>query len=63
MNTLIRKSLILLSVAGFALSVGACRTMHGVGEDVETVGEKVQKEADQHTGEDDNMDNREHDQP
>ena len=63
MNTLIRKSMILLSVGAFALSVGACRTIHGAAEDVETVTHKVQKEADQHTGEDDNMDNREHDQP
>jgi len=49
------------AVAGFAVSVGACKTMHGIGEDTEIVGEKIQKEADQHTKDDDNQDNRAHD--
>lgn len=62
MNTNIRKISMLLLVATFALSLGACKTMHGIGEDTEKLGEKVQKEADQHTEDDDNNDNREHDQ-
>ncbi|MBL0029574.1 MAG: entericidin [Rhodanobacteraceae bacterium] len=61
MNTNIRKSFLILLVAGFAVSVGACKTMHGIGEDTEIVGEKIQKEADQHTKDDDNQDNRAHD--
>lgn len=62
MNTRIRTSLLILLVAAFAVSASACKTMHGIGEDTEIVGEKIQKEADQHTESDDNQDNREHDQ-
>lgn len=54
MNTIIRKSMILLSVAAFVFSASACRTIRGAGEDVEVAAEKVQKEADQHIDEDNN---------
>lgn len=63
MNMIIRKSFAVLAIAAFAITVSACHTIHGAGEDVETVAKKVQKEADQHTGDDDNEDNRAHDLP
>lgn len=51
MNTTIRKILVSLFIASFVLSMGACRTMRGLGEDTEKAGEKIQKEADQHIDE------------
>ena len=63
MNTNIRKSFLILLVAGFAVSASACKTMHVIGEDTEIVGAKIQKEAYQHTKHDDNQDNPEPDQP
>ena len=62
MNTRLKNCSTLLAIVAFALSVGACKTMHGIGEDTENVGNKIQKEADQHTENDDNNDNREHDE-
>lgn len=48
MNTHFRKIAILFALSGFALSLGACHTMQGLGEDTEIAGEKIQKEADSH---------------
>jgi predicted small secreted protein len=48
MNTHIRKLALLLMVGSFAMTLGACRTMKGLGEDTEVAGEKIQKEADRH---------------
>ena len=36
----------LLSVLGFALSLGGCYTVEGVGKDVKAGGEKIEKAAD-----------------
>ena len=61
MHTNFRKIALLLLVAAFAFSTSACNTMNGLGKDTEKAGEKIQKEADQHTKDDDNQDNRAHD--
>lgn len=62
MNTNTRKTLLILLVAGFAVSVSACRTMHGLGEDTEKVGEKIQKKSHERS-KNDHHEKREHDQP
>jgi predicted small secreted protein len=41
-----RKLLALLSVLGFALALGGCYTVEGMGKDVKAGGEKVEKAAD-----------------
>jgi len=48
-KTQIRKALSLVVIVATALSLTACHTIHGVGEDTEKVGKKIQKEADRNT--------------
>lgn len=48
MNTSIRNLSALLLLGAFAFGLTACNTMHGVGEDTQKAGEKIQKEADEH---------------
>ena len=62
MNPTQKNAMTRLAVIALVLGLGACKTMHGIGEDTEAVGNKIQKEADQHTENDDNEDNREHDE-
>jgi predicted small secreted protein len=58
MNTHARKLLPILLVSVFALSLSACNTMKGLGEDTEVAGEKIQKEADSHIDDKDESDDR-----
>jgi len=48
MNTIIRKTSVVLLLGAFAFGVSACNTVHGIGKDTEKAGEKIQKEADEH---------------
>ncbi len=52
MNTMFRKTTLLLLAVAFAFGLGACNTMKGVGKDTERAGEKIQAEADQHIDDD-----------
>ena len=45
MNTMFRKTTLLLLAVAFAFGLGACNTMKGVGRDVENAGEAVQDAA------------------
>ena len=38
-----RLLLLLVAAAGFAVSVSACHTVHGAGEDISSAGDKIQK--------------------
>jgi predicted small secreted protein len=48
MNTILRRTTLLLFTTALAFGLGACNTMHGVGKDTQAAGEKIQQEADQH---------------
>lgn len=53
MNTTIRNLSVLLLAAVFAFGLGACNTMSGLGKDTQKAGEKIEKEAERHTDDDD----------
>ena len=53
MNRFARKLSLSLAIGFIAFGLGACNTMRGVGEDTQKVGEKIQKEADEHDDNDD----------
>ena len=40
------KKLIALLLVASVIALAACNTMHGLGKDIEQVGEKIQKKAD-----------------
>jgi len=48
MNTSTRNLSALLVLGSFAFGLTACNTIHGVGEDTQKAGEKIQQEADEH---------------
>jgi predicted small secreted protein len=48
MKTSIRCLSALLLLGTFAFGLTACNTIHGVGQDTQKAGEKIQKEADEH---------------
>lgn len=52
MNTSVRNMFVLILAAVFTFGLTACNTMRGIGEDTEEAGEKIQKESDEHKGED-----------
>jgi predicted small secreted protein len=58
MNINVPKLFPLLLVSAFALSLSACNTMKGLGEDTEVAGEKIQKEADSHIDDKDKTDDK-----
>ena len=57
LNTNFRKMSMMLLVAGFAVSTGACRAIHKVGEGTESAGQKIQDEAEGHMDPDEVDDN------
>ncbi len=58
MNINVPKLLPVLLAGAFALSLSACNTMKGLGEDTEVAGEKLQKEADSHIDDKDKTDDK-----
>lgn len=54
----VRKLSTVLLFGAFALSMSACNTMRGLGEDTEVAGDKIQKEADRHIDDKNKKDDR-----
>lgn len=52
MSTSVRNISVLILASAFAIGLSACNTMHGIGKDTEKAGEKIQKESDEHKGDD-----------
>lgn len=48
MNINFRNLAALAMLGAFAFGLTACNTIHGVGQDTQKAGEKIQKEADEH---------------
>lgn len=52
MDQITRNMSVLLLSSASLLGVSACNTIHGAGEDVEKVGDKIQQEANEHKDDD-----------
>ena len=52
MNSYFSRFSALILLSALVLSLGACNTMHGLGKDIQKVGDEIEEEADEHIGDD-----------